>query len=80
MPLLFLPFYQNEGGPGSAFRECVPGTPSSSPTASFCVCQACRRHAESEGRLRRRLRWGNFCQGGDGESLVWAEAAARSKA
>lgn len=64
MPLLFLPFYQNEGGPG--FRELIPGTPCSSPTTSFCVCQGlqatCRecREASEEAALGQFLpgrRW-----------------------
>lgn len=48
------------------------------PPLSVCV-KAYRQHAESAGRLQRRLPWGNFCQGGDGESLVWVEAAVKSK-
>ena len=45
------------------------GSSSQERPVSVCV-KAYRRHAESVGRLQRRLPRGNFCQGGDGESLV----------
>ena len=55
MPLLFLPFYQNEGGP--RFREFIPGTP------CFCVCQGLQATCRECGEASEEAASGQFLPG-----------------
>lgn len=77
MPLLFLPFYQNEGGPD--FQEFIPERLFLTRHLFPCVSRPTDGMQRVRGGFRGGCTGAIFARGGDGESLVWAEAAARSE-